>query len=200
MGYIQHLISQQAFEVIRDRIGEILADEFDNAFIWSYNTLFDEVKVWKERFIPLDKTECPSVNVALASGDYGNKNQGSVDGDYAFAIDVYTNSADEGNISGDTLAMIKNHTLVGAIRAILEDNVYRTLKFNPPFIARTGIAGFKVADIGEKKDGLHTCMSRLIFKVNAPETTLPIPANVLAGYVTQVKLHETEKGFYWGGE
>jgi len=198
MGYIKHLISQQAFESIRDRIGEILTDEFDNSFIWSYDVLFDQVKVWRERFIKLDKTECPAVNVGLISGDYGNKNQGSVDGEYLFAIDVYTNSADEGGISGDTLAAIKNHRIAGAIRAILEDNVYRTLLFTPPFIARTGIKSLKVADISEKVDGLHTCMSRLIFMVLAPETTLPIPASTLAGYVTQVKLHETEKGFYWG--
>lgn len=200
MGYIKHLISPQAFEVIRDRIGEILTDEFDNSFIWSYNTLFNDVKVWRERFIQLDKSECPAVNVGLLTGDYGNKNQGSVDGEYNFAIDVYTNSADEGGISGDTLAAVKNQTLIGAIRAILEDNVYRTLRFNPGLIARTGIQNFKMADITEKKDGLHTCMSRIIFKVLAPESTLPIPADVLAGYVTQVKLHETEKGFYWGGE
>lgn len=195
MSKITQPISSQAFEFIRDRIFEIIVDEFDGQHTLTTDDDL-ELNVFLERNTPLDKTEISSIVISLATGSFGNKHQGSVDGTYQFHIDFFTNSKTNSSISGDTKAALKLHKIMGLGRAILEDPIYKTLGFVPPFIMKTWFSEFNIA-AGNKEDALNSAMSRLIFNVVANETSKLIVPNLIEGYKTSIKIDSTGKGYFY---
>jgi hypothetical protein len=89
MALIDNLIGQSSFELIRNKIGEILATELAHQFYLDDDEVLS-ADVWVERFVKFDASACPAINVRLATGDYSNQNQGHTDGEYIFNIDFYT--------------------------------------------------------------------------------------------------------------
>ena len=198
MSKITQIISTQRFESIRDRILEILVDEMDHQYYLTSDEDLN-VSVFIERNNPIDKTELSAIVVSLAKGAYSNKNQGSVDGDYIYNVDVYTNSKTTENGAGDTLAAIKMQKLMGVCRSILEDPIYKTLGFAPPFLMKTNVSEFNIA-AGNKEDALNTGMGRLTFNVTTNETNKLIVPNLIEGYETTVKIDNSGKGYFYQGE
>ena len=90
---IPDAIPPRAFEIIRDRIARILADEIPSqATLKSDPDLALINEIFVERFVPFDHTEVPAVNVSLSNGDYDNFTQIDQTGTYIFNVDVYANS------------------------------------------------------------------------------------------------------------
>jgi len=199
MSKIIGAIGPAGFELVRDRIGAIILDELLNQATLTYEAEFEEMKIWIERATPFDKTELPAINVKLASGDYANKNRGSVDGTYIYNIDFHANSAKVGEDDGDKLASIKVQKLMRFVRAILEDPIYETLDFTRPSVSRVGFTNLQIAQSSPKEDALNSIMSRMNFSVLINERTAPIVPIPVTEYKTHVKLYETEQGFYYGG-
>lgn len=199
MSKILNAIGPAGFELVRDRIAEIILDELHNQASLTYEAEFEDMKVWIERSHDFSKTELPAINVKLSSGDYGNKNRGSVDGTYIFNIDFHANSPKVGDDDGDKLASIKVQKLMRFVRAILEDPIYETLAFPRPSVSRVGFVSLRIAQSNPKEDALHSIMSRLDFSVLYNERTAPIVAPLITEYKSHVKLYETEQGFYYGG-
>ena len=70
---INTLIGQQKFELIRDRIAEILSTEIANqATIEGHDLWTENIFVWLERTAPFDKSELPCINVSMSSGEFDN--------------------------------------------------------------------------------------------------------------------------------
>lgn len=194
-------IPSQKFEIIRDRIGEILAVELANQ--WALNNAYPKVqKVWIERFIPFDSTlEFPAVNVNLEKGDYENVTQRRAPGTYIYNIDVYTNAAatsnEDGSINwGDSAALLQMSKIAGMIRTILSSPAYQTLAFDGGFIAQKMVLRFVVATKDKIRDSLSSVIGRLQLMVIAGEdaqlqTSVPLQ---LAN--TTIKLDESDQGFY----
>ena len=100
------------FEIIRDRIALILAEEIDNQAVLTYDADLEAVEVFLERTKAFDKTEVPCINVSLATGNFSNKHQGYQDGVYIFNIDIYTNAQSTDAEDGDVLSTLSNHKLL----------------------------------------------------------------------------------------
>lgn len=198
MSKITQVINRQAYEYIRDRILEILVDELDNQAIISYDADL-EVNVFLEIANPLDKTELSAIVISLASGKYDNKHQGSVDGLYQFHIDCFTNAKTTAADAGDTISTVRLHKILGVCRSILEDPIYKTLGFVPPFIMKTFVGEINIAT-PNKEDASNTSMGRLLFNVVANETSKLIIPNLIEGYDTTVKIDNTGKGYFYQGE
>jgi len=195
MSRITVAIGSQAFELIRDRLVEILVDEFEGQYLLTYDSEL-EVNVFKERNNPLDKTELSSIVVSLATGSYSNKNQLSVDGEYSYNIDIYTNEKTNDAESGDTRSALKLQKIIGITRAILEDQAYKTLGFVTPKIMHTMVTDINIRGY-DPNDTMNTSMGRLSFKVRAIETTLPITPSLIAGYQTGVLIDLSGKGYFY---
>jgi hypothetical protein len=194
MAVIPHLITAQAFEIVRDRIGAILADELESQ-VTAYGNYYAEVTdVWVERFIKIDKTEVPCINVTLAQGELNAQSQLQSDGIYTFNVDCYHGSPATDTEDGDTLAMVKLQRLLGICRAILEDSRYKTLGFAAPFVMNRHVSNVGVATPG-KEDADNTVFGRLQVVVRVPENTDALTPALLAAYETQVKLALTDKGY-----
>lgn len=200
MAVIQGEIGRQSYELVGDRIAEILADELPEQFALS--TAAPELKsvlaaqVFTERVVPFDKTEVPCVNVQLASGDYSGQTVKQSDGTYTFFIDCYASAKNTEDAKGDQYALIKLKKLMGVIRAILQDTRYKTLGFTAPFVMSRQVTGIAISN-NAQQDATHTVMGRITLVVKVPETVELIEPELIAGYQTTVKLFETELGYLW---
>lgn len=196
---INTIIQKRAFELIRDRIGLILAEELvSQASLNSDSNL--AAKVYVERFIPFTKPDLPALNVSLATGDYDNMTSIKSDGTYQFYVDIYTNSTAKGTNSGDAAASIKLQRLAGVCHAILSDSAYMTLAFAPPFIEHTEVKSINIGTPQSVNEATNIVMARLTFIVRVPEKTRSIIPSDIAGYTTKMVLGLTDKGYLFGGD
>jgi hypothetical protein len=204
MAKINTIIPEQAFELIRNQIGRILADEIANQVLIGGNYDLDAT-VYIERFIPFQETELPAVNISLQQGDLAGQTAIQSDGTYVFNVDAYTYSKSEGAVDddpdpsnttrGDSLAFIKLQRLLGVCRAILDDPRYKTLGFAPPFINNRHVSMIGIQSPPNKGDMANCVMGRIVVSVKAPEVTDLIQPQLIEGYKTTVKLEASEKGY-----
>ena len=195
MAKINTIIPTQNYELIRDRIAIILADEFQNQLFLTYDVDVDPV-IFVERSNPFDKEELPAVNVSMAVGNFANKNLGSSDGTYQFNIDFYTRSKSNAATGGDIISTKKLHRMIGMARYILEDPIYKTLGFNPGFIMHTICTEIIIKQL-DKDDATNTAMGRLIFTVKANESNRLLSPSIALGFDTKVTIEISNEGYYY---
>lgn len=194
---IPALIPTQSAEVIRDRIGLILAEELPNQKTLAAGALDAIVgTVWKERYVTFDKTACPAVNVSLSQVDFGDQTTVQQDGLFTFFIDTYGIAKTTSTVAGDTQSMLNMQRLAGLVRGILMDTRYLKLGFTTPFIGNRTVKSFAIA-MPNTEDATSVTMGRITFTVRAPQTVPPKVADEIAGYQTTVKLLGNNIGYFW---
>ena len=87
MAVITEAIPQQGFDIVQNRIAEILVEEITNQI--AVQELTDEVNVFVERIEPFDKSEDVVIMVYLKEGDYDGYTQRDTQGTNMYFIDVY---------------------------------------------------------------------------------------------------------------
>jgi hypothetical protein len=191
-------IPPQAFEIIRNRIADILIDEFTNQHTISNDEDLN-LEFTLESSSPVDKTDPPLINVSFNTADFSNKNQGSADGTYIYSIDCYTTAKSDDDAQGDSKSSVKVQRLAGMCYAILTDPQYRNLGFTPPFIIRTTPGQINIAEPA-KKDAASIMMARFSFTVMANQINPLIVPTLIEGYDTKVKIGTSEVGYKYSGE
>lgn len=199
MSQITIPIPTQAFELVRNRIADILIDELANQATITYKPELDAT-VFTERFVPFDKVEMPAVNVMLTRGDYDNQTTIDSDGTYRYNIDCYHKAPTTSIKDGDSEAMRKLQTLIGTCRAILESSKYITLGFVAPFVMNKHVENIQIAAPPDAKDSSSVVMGRITFVVRVPEEVDKLTPELIAGFDTQVKLGDTDKGYIYSGD
>lgn len=199
---ITEVIQPQSFEIVRDRIGRILAEELANQFVLDPAGI--QGYVWIERALQYGKEELignkAHVNVCLGEGSYGNQDQTQSEGTYKYYIDVYVNEKSNDTDRADTRAAVKLQRMLGMCRAILEHSRYKTLGFTTPpgFIGNRHYESIQIQNPNQKKhDGDSSLMGRLTFSVKVRETNGLALAIASGTYTTTVKLDSTDKGYLW---
>ncbi len=196
MSNITTEIPPQGFEIIRDRTGEILADEFLAQFA-IHGDADRNPKVFVERITPIGKEEVSFISVLYSRTSYDNNTAVDMKGKNFYNIDVYTSAKSTLTEDGDSKSQKKLSRLLGMVRAILGSPHYIRLGFSPPFIMRTEVLDIEIADPRDDQNSSNMVMGRLVFQVDAPETVEQIQPTDAEGYDTEVKLDETEKGFVY---
>ncbi len=199
MSQITTPIPTQAFELVRNRIGEILIDELVNQATITYKPELNAT-VSIDKFVPFDKTEMPAVNVMLDRGDYDNQTTVDKDGTYRYFIDCYHKAPTTVTKDGDVEAMRKLQTLMGTCAAILESSKYITLGFVAPFVINRHVENIRIAPPADAKDSNSIVMGRINFVVRVPEEFDKLTPELIAGFDTQVKLGDTDKGYIYSGD
>jgi len=203
MAQIPNIIPPAAFELIRNRIAEILIDEFNKQFLMTYDVDLDldEKSIVVERSNQLDNTELSFINICLSGGGFDNKNySGSVNGTYSYDIDIYTKSKTSALQSGDVTSSFRLQKLLRVCRYILEHPIYKTLGFSSPKINRVYCSQFNIAVPGPGvSDALSTMMSRLVFTVVSNESVELITPALISGYDTKIKINNTDEGYFYSG-
>lgn len=194
---ITNIITSRNFELIRDRIGQILAVEIANQSTLQTNTAIN-AEVYNERIVPFDKTDLPAINVSFAMGDYSAKYANKTDGIFTYNIDVYAKAKTKVNELGDVVSTSNLHKVIGIIQYVLSDARYNTLLFAPPSLSNTMVQSIKIADNKtDEQDATSMTMGRLIFNVNCNDFIVLKDAINLENSITSVKLAETNKGYKW---
>ncbi len=202
MAKINQAIPPRNYEIIRDRIGAILADEIENQYAYTSEELLRNTTVWVERTQPFDKTELPAVEISLGETNYDNKHQGYADGMLTFNIDIYVSAKSNTNTRGDKKASFSAQRLAGVIWYILEAPFYNTLGFADPIIGRSEVEGFGAIDKRtlelfriRAEDAEYTTATRLIYSVKTSNESIYANTRLLEGFDVNVKLEETNKGW-----
>ncbi|MBL4810567.1 MAG: hypothetical protein JKY43_10985 [Phycisphaerales bacterium] len=198
MSKIVNVIQKRAFEIIRDRIGEILIDELANQVAISYNEDIDAT-VFVERSVPFQAVELPCVNVSVTRGGFDNATIVNKDGTYTYNIDCWTRAKTTNDNGGDSLAMFKLQRLAGVLDAILSDHQYNTLGFVKPYISSTFVEELAIAEPKRNEDAESVMMGRLTFVVRVCEGVEKLEANLIDGFDTSVKIGNTDQGYIYSG-
>lgn len=195
---ITQIINPQSYEVIRDRIGDIILSELAN----QYTLTSDEdinATIFLERFIPFDHGDLPAVNIMLARGEYQSGSAAQQDGSYQFNIDCYAMAKTTATDGGDTLAAFRLQRIIGICRAILMDTKYKTLGYLPGFISAVKIVDLKISDPLNQGDASSIIMGRLTLNIKVNENFKFDTPNLIEGYDTSSKIGMTGKGYVFSG-
>lgn len=195
---IPYQVPSQSFEIIRDRIGEILKNELANqANIYSDPEL--NAGVFIERMIEVSQGELATrsvVNVYLDSGDFETIDVQQENGEYKFVIQAFVKAVANQQGSGDQYAMIKLEKLLGRCRGIILDTAYLTLGFARPFINRRRFVQINILNPG-KQDTANLMTGRLVLHVIVNDAVPQIEPSDLGSFQTRVRLADTEFGYEW---
>jgi hypothetical protein len=196
MGLIPQKIETQAFELIRNRIGEIIADELYQQAAINYTDDLDAT-VWVERFVPFQFSEIRhgAINVTYDGTNYDAETQQSATGICNFSIDFYMAAKSGPDSDGDKRSRARQ---VGVVRAILMDSRYKTLAFATPFIWNRRVVDIKVGDPVNAQDGTSSIMARIMFAVKVSENVDLVSVRTIDSYVTQAVLNDTDLGYLYG--
>jgi len=197
MALINYEIPTRSFELIRDRIALIAADELARQAAITYEDLF-MLPVFAQRNKPFNPDEQRMVNVTCESGKYDNHTAIDSDGEFIFYIDVFGTGSYNDTDDGDKVASFETQRIAGVLQGIFSDPQYLTLGFARPFIMRSKITGFEPGTI-ERNDSANiaVCRTTLVVKASQSEVTQPVIDNFETS--TQVFLYETELGYLYSG-
>lgn len=186
-------IGRQSYELVRDRIGEILIEELTNQ-VATYNNQYARADVTVEGNKVSDYTEMSTVFVSLASDEFSNEHTGCSTGDVVYFIDCICRAKNTDTAEGSYLSSFKAQALAGIVRYILKDPAYNTLGYTPPFISRVTVESIKVGD-ASKNDLESTTGARVTVRVTVNENNAMPTPTLINSYTTSVTLGSTNTGY-----
>lgn len=190
---INRILPRRAYEIIRDKIGEIIAGELLNQEALTYDELFN-TPVFVQRSKPVNQDEDKIINVSVDSSRYSGQTTLTANGDYTFFIDVVVTGASTSDGRGDVLTAHKAQRLAGVVVGILEDPQYITLGFERPFIGRSHVMEITPGTI-ERGEATELNVVRVTMNVQSIQSEVPQEGIPLTESATSVYLAETELGF-----
>lgn len=200
-------IPRQMFELVRDRIAQIIALELaGQVALDPADEQLQGITVFTDRFVPLAETELPAVDVLFSSSAYETSSVMRADGPSTYVINVFTKQdtqITEGGdkvARGDTLSVNQNSRILGVIRAILQSSPYKSLAFAP---SEVSIGGRKVdrlmsvdpSAVDENVSNVSKGM--LQFTVKFCETAELDKTRILEELVTTGRIFESTRGISW---
>jgi len=193
MPKINRIIGQRDYELIRNRIGEILTVELANQEAITYDELFD-VPVFVQRSKPVNQDESKLINVSFNEGRYSGQTVISSNGEHTFFIDVVVTGKSTPDGRGDVLTAFNCQRLAGVVVGILEDPQYVTLGFERPFIGRFHVTEVTPGNI-ERGEATELTVTRITVNVQCLQKEPGINGVPFHSNFTNVNLALTEFGF-----
>lgn len=190
---ITEIIPAQGFELVRDRIIEILLTELTNQRV--LQPTLSVFSLFLERKTAIDKSESVLINVTLDNVNYENYGERGAQGVTVYNIDVYANGAGSSIVHGDLDAAKKMHRFLGLIRYIFSSTKYKTLGFEQGAIGNKSIRNMQIYDATGNQDAKYIKMGRLALGVKIEENQALWNGVALEGTSTSLKLELTEKGY-----
>lgn len=195
MALINTEIPAQAFEVVRDQIGVILKNELANQAQITAN--FQEPEVFIDRFVNINQTQLPCVNVTIDRGSYQNQSVRHQYGVYSYQIEFY-HLSNAGSTEGSQESARKCAELLGRTRAILMSSQYWTLNLKEPIIGRRFVEDFQIGNPEQSTaDALSVSLAAMNFTVEVSETEALLNPQEIDQSWTTVLVKDGAYGYYW---
>ncbi|APZ82880.1 hypothetical protein [Flavobacterium phage FL-1] len=202
MAILTEIIPPQGFDLVGNRIAEIITEEISNQVI--IQNFSENVEVFLERIEPMDKSEDVMISVALRQGDFEGQTLRDVQGNYTYFIDLFTSgwAEETGQIitAPSIVSKDKLYRYMGLIRYILSSGKLNTLGFPPGLIGGKYIKRVMIdtdySNFGNHSnyDGSYIRFARFIFDVRVQETQLLWDSIPLLGNNTNFTYEDTPKG------
>lgn len=195
MALITEIIPKQNFEIIHDKIGEILTVELANQKV--LQTLPENAEVFKERIIAIDKTEEIVIAVLLDGLNSSSVTQSDQENKTNYFVDVYASGKAEGTTPGDNVVASKLQKYLGMVRYILQSHKYVTLDLPAGTIGNKNVDRVQMHDQENTQDANYSRMGRISFSVRIMENQKLWDGVLLDNNTTKVKLELTDKGYQY---
>ena len=165
---ITYAISNQNYELVRDKVAAILALELPNQATLNAESHID-ASVFTERITSIDAQEKAVVNVILSRLELSNDTAFSQKNEMSIVVEVYTQAYDTANDRGDELAAMKNHRIAGIIRTVLMSRPYARLGFDAGFIENRTISEISRTIPRNQSDAANNVMTTISMQVKCVE-------------------------------
>lgn len=190
-------IPQQNFEMIRDRVALIIADELAAQLALRPTELEFGAGVWVERAAPFDREELPAVKVYFAASSYDDDGRVTSQGSATIHIEVTARGRSTSTQGAGEVAAKICQKLLGAIRYILKHPTYNRLSFTGrQFIKGITVSDIRIAEPTEQADGFRSVAGQLILQVRYEELNGDLTSTPIEEYGAQIKIDDTEKGYF----
>jgi hypothetical protein len=124
---ITELIPDQPFQIIQDRIGEILLEELTAQHV--LQDLDSSFELFVERIMPYGESEDVVITIACREQDNQEYTQRNSQGHYLYFVDIFCGGVEGGNMSMSENVRLKLFKYVGIVKYILNSGKYPTLGF-----------------------------------------------------------------------
>lgn len=181
---IEEQIGLGNFEIVRNQIAIILAEEIYNQLSISSNNI--DLGVFLERQIPISNSEDTVINISVANVEYQDKTLTTMQGSYNFFIDVYSTQIN---------SPYKQQLIINYVRYILSNQRYRTLDFKAGFIGGTYVNSFEINNDLLALDSDFVKISRLVFNCRIMENEKQNDGLDLYLNETKFEIENTELGY-----
>lgn len=195
---INYFIPRQNYELILERIGAIIVLELENQVVNFYNSDADQITVYVENTSSFDEADAASISLCLAPGSWDNRHAGYVRGTYTFYVDTFANAKTTAELKGSLTSAVQANRIMGMIRAILEDPIYKTLGYDPGNIGNVKVTNYEIGDIKNiQMDAANSRVNRIVVEVQAAENDQLLTGVEMMEALTTIKLELTDNGYQY---
>ncbi len=187
-------IPQSNFELVRDKVAEIIKLELDNQAMRQNNSDFT-CEVFIERFSNVNEDEGNVIIVSVDTCELDNQTPVSQSNEQKINIDVFCAAASSQTSPGYEKSGKLITRLCGMITYILQSTVYDRLGFANGIVERRSVKNMRFARISDEQDAFYSRMGRVELMVKTNQTYTGIEPITAAGYDTIMKIALTEKGY-----
>jgi hypothetical protein len=203
MAFLTEIIPPQGFDIVANRIAEILTVEIANQV--TIQSFEENVEVYLERIEPFDKSEDIMISVALRQGDFEGQNIRDVQGVYRYFVDIFVSGYAEEDPQGiitkpSIISKNKLYRYMGLVRYILSSGKLNTLGFPLGLIGGKYISKMLIdtdySNFGNHSnyDGTYIRFARFWYDVRVQENQDLWVGIQLQGNDTQITYENTSKG------
>lgn len=203
MAYINEIIPPQGFDLVANRIAEILTEEISNQV--TLQGFEETVETYLERIEPFDKAEDVMISVALRQGVFDGQNMREVQGTYRYFVDLFVSGYAEEDPEGlvvnpSIISKDKLFRYMGLVRYILSSGKLNNLGFAPGLIGGRYIERFMIdtdySNFGNHSnyDGAYIRFARFWYDVRVQENQALWNGTPLEGNDTKFTYENTNKG------
>lgn len=198
MAIITEKIGKQGFELVGERIAEILAEEVSNQM--DIQNFEETVDFYLERIEPFSKEQDVMISVAFREADYDGFTTRDSQGSYVYFIDLFCSSMGIGSIEPSTVSKEKLFRYLGLIRYILSSSKYLTLGFPSGLIGGKYIKKITLdtdySNFGNHSnyDGSFIRFARVMYLVRVQENQALWDGISLDGNNTNITYNESALG------
>ncbi len=192
MGIIKSIIPKQNFELVNERIGEILKLELEEQK--ALQGFSEPLNIYTERMDAFKHSEILLVNTFFDAANNNTHSQKSSQGNVVYFIDITTSGASGDGKDGGNDSSSRCNKFLGMVRYIMSHSAYRTLGFEPGTIGGVYIENIQKAD-SEQMDAAYVSFARITVSVKLREDQPLLTGELMKSTLTGVKLDLTEQGY-----
>lgn len=195
---LNEIISKQGFEIVGERIAQILTEEISNQM--DLQNFEEEVEFYLERIEPFDKNEDVMISIAFRDANYDGYTTRDVQGEYIYFIDCFCSGMGVGNKPPSIVSKEKMFRYLGMIRYILSSSKFLTLGFPPGLIGGKYIKKITLdtdySNFGNHSnyDGSFIRFARIMYLVRVQENEALWEGVELQGNNTNITYNESALG------